>query len=345
MRIDGFDFLRGLCAITVAIYHMLSWSGTAHLHSWGLFGVYIFFVLSGASMVVAYRDRFANGLAPSQFLLLRFARLAPLFLLVVAMKMVIRPDHDNIVQNASLLFGLGNPGANSLVIGGWSVGIEFVYYLMFPLLLSLSQSRGRWWIALLIAVVQVAFVNEVLAAVTLEKAWVAYTQPLAFIAYFYVGCLIGSRVLDGNISKKSEPLFAAVFITILMASDSSAATTLTGVRGLLLCLLALLAVHFAAGLTVPRRLAGFLGEISYGTYLFHPFAYFAIIKLGAPIAVTIAASLVVSAACAYVSFRLYELKVRDWIKRRWSSGSIGAVAPNPVAAPNTLASRSSERRI
>jgi dTDP-4-amino-4,6-dideoxygalactose transaminase len=40
MRVHGFDLLRGACAIVVALYHMLLWSGVAHLHAWGLYGVY-----------------------------------------------------------------------------------------------------------------------------------------------------------------------------------------------------------------------------------------------------------------------------------------------------------------
>jgi peptidoglycan/LPS O-acetylase OafA/YrhL len=318
MRVNGFDFLRGLCAVIVAMYHMLMWSKTTTLHSWGLYGVYIFFVLSGASLVIAYRDRFARGFAASQFLLFRFARLAPLFLLVLAVKLIVHPTDYNLVQNASMLFGLGNPGANSLVIGGWSIGIEFVYYLMFPLLLSLSQSAWRWWIAGLVSAAQIAFVNQAVGA-SLEASWSTYTQPLAFMAYFYVGCLIGGRVLEGNVSKGSGILFLAVLAAILFGSGPDAAATLTDVRGVLLFLLTLLTVHFAAGLRLPRGLASFMGDISYGTYLFHPFAYFALVKLGAPVIVTIVSSLAISVVCAYASYHVYERRVRDWTQRKVKS--------------------------
>jgi exopolysaccharide production protein ExoZ len=319
MRVTGFDFLRGLCAIVVAVYHMLAWSDTATLYSWGQYGVYIFFVLSGASMVIAYRDRLAAGLPASQFLLFRFARLAPLFLAVLALKLVVRPSDYNLVQNASLLFGLGNPGANSLVTGGWSIGIEFAFYLMFPLLLSLAQCRVRWWIAVLVAIVQLAFVNQVLATGTLVKTWASYTQPLAFIAYFYIGCLIGGRVLDGNVSKNSGLLFAVVFIAILTGTGPDDAAALTGLRGVALFLLTLLAVHFAAGLTISSALAKPLGEISYGTYLLHPLAYLALAKLGAPAAITIPSALLASMAAAYVSYHLYEARVLGWVKKKAST--------------------------
>jgi peptidoglycan/LPS O-acetylase OafA/YrhL len=283
-----------------------------------LYGVYIYLVKSGASLVIAYRYRFARGFAASQFLLFRFARLAPLFLLVLAVKLIVHPTDYNLVQNASMLFGLGNPGANSLVIGGWSIGIEFVYYLMFPLLLSLSQSAWRWWIAGLVSAAQIAFVNQAVGA-SLEASWSTYTQPLAFMAYFYVGCLIGSRVLEGNVSKGSGILFLAVLAAILFGSGPDAAATLTDVRGVLLFLLTLLTVHFAAGLRLPRGLASFMGDISYGTYLFHPFAYFALVKLGAPVIVTIASSLAISVVCAYASYHVYERRVRDWTQRKVKS--------------------------
>jgi exopolysaccharide production protein ExoZ len=321
-RIHGFDFLRGICAIVVAVYHMLHWSDIANLHAWALFGVYIFFVLSGASLVLAYRDRFDRGFPASTFLALRVARIAPLFVLTVTAYLAMNwPPSWNYaltsIINVPLLFGMGNPGLTSQVTGGWSLGIEFVFYLMFPLMLSVAACSGRLWIALLLAVSQLVFINVVLDGKTLESAWSAYTQPLAFVAYFYSGCLIGLAVLDGV--RPHRLLFAVTLLGILAGSGATAAETLTGLRGMVLFSLAIAVVYFSAGLTFGawrRGIAAFLGDTSYGVYLLHPLVFLVVRKLGLPTPYAIAVTLVATLAAAYASHRLYEEPIRNWAKHR-----------------------------
>ena len=75
-RVAGFDLLRGICALAVAAYHVLSWKDEAQFYTWGTYGVYIFFALSGASMVVAYGSKFSRGYPASRFLVLRLVRLS-----------------------------------------------------------------------------------------------------------------------------------------------------------------------------------------------------------------------------------------------------------------------------
>jgi exopolysaccharide production protein ExoZ len=315
-KIIGFDLLRGLCALAVAVYHLLYWSNVAELHSWGQYGVYIFFVLSGASMVVAYRDKFSAGFPASTFLGLRFARLAPLYMVV----MVVYGFHAVITQtwgvewvakavlNSTFLFGLGNPGDNARVLGGWSLGIEFVFYLIFPAMLCFRQL----WVAVLLAVSQLVFVNLVVYGNSLEAVWGSYTQPLSFIAYFYFGCLIGHHTLDGN-SKPGWPMWIC-FAAILMGSGPSPADTLTGLRGATLFALSIAVVYFAASVRFNERIASFLGDTSYGVYLLHPFG-FAAVKNFLPLAVAIPVSLVLTMVLAKVSFEVYESKIRNWAKR------------------------------
>ena len=84
-RVLGWDLLRGLCALVVALYHLLLWQDVAALHSFGSYGVYLFFLLSGASLAYTYADRFEQGrFAFREFLWVRYMRLAPLYLALMA---------------------------------------------------------------------------------------------------------------------------------------------------------------------------------------------------------------------------------------------------------------------
>jgi peptidoglycan/LPS O-acetylase OafA/YrhL len=324
MRIYGFDLLRGLCAITVALYHMLRWLDIADFHTWGLFGVYIFFALSGASLVVGYRDYFARGLPASQFLAMRFARLAPLYVLVVLLSAY--PLFHNIVGarigllNATLLFGLGNAGATSLAAGGWSLGIEFAFYLMFPVLLSLAISPAGLWIGGVVALAQVAFVHLVVGGATdLATAWQAYTQPLAFIGYFYLGCVVGHAYLEGRVARVTPLAFCAVMVLILVSSGDTARHTLTGRGGVGLFALSVAAVYLASGLrlgSLMTKTAAFLGNASYGVYLLHPLVYKAVAQLKLTASLTMLLTLGVTLALAHASYQFYESPIRSLARRR-----------------------------
>ncbi|MEY2801078.1 MAG: hypothetical protein RL513_662, partial [Pseudomonadota bacterium] len=46
-RVLGWDILRGLCAMSVMVYHLLYWQDLATVSTLGTYGVYLFFILSG----------------------------------------------------------------------------------------------------------------------------------------------------------------------------------------------------------------------------------------------------------------------------------------------------------
>lgn len=132
-RIYGLELLRGLCALFVAIYHCMLWGNLAHLHSCGI---------SGAVLYHSYHAKIGRTVSFDGFLLRRFARLAPLYALctvVVAIGLMKYPSWRHLL-NISLLFGFANPGQTSTVTGGWSLGIEFVLYTIFPLLLAFTTT-------------------------------------------------------------------------------------------------------------------------------------------------------------------------------------------------------------
>ena len=330
-RVLGFDLLRGLCALIVATYHMLYWTKTAHFYSWGLYGVYIFFVLSGASLVVAYRARFQHGLPLPRFIFLRYSRLFPLYfsvLLLYALYAMHGGRFDSnyaikVLLNATFLFGLANPGDTSLVGGGWSLGIEFVFYLVFPLLLALAFSSQYRLVAMLLLVAQMTFVNLVLSGQDLMTQWVAYTQPLSFIAYFFFGCLVGRYYLEGKIRKSGLHLvgFIAFLGALLAVSGTSYTDVLVGYTGVLLTLAAIGSTYFASGLIINgtmKHVARVLGDLSYGLYLLHPVVWtvFARAFEGMNTAILIAISILASSVLALLIDRYIERPFRALAKRK-----------------------------
>jgi peptidoglycan/LPS O-acetylase OafA/YrhL len=106
-----------------------------------------------------------------------------------------RTDPTRLGLNLTGLFGFVNPAVTSHVDGGWSIGIEVVFYFLFPLLTSLST---RMLVALTVAAyaVRVIWVTAVTpAGATIHEVWVPYTQMPSFMVFFLLG-LVLARVGD-----------------------------------------------------------------------------------------------------------------------------------------------------
>lgn len=302
-RMHALDLLRGACSIGVAAYHLLNWQSVTKLDAIGLYAVYVFFVLSGASITFAYMPKLRTLNDLGSFIALRFVRLAPLYVTVLALAMAYRLvalDDEalalkltSVTANLTMLFGLGNPGATALVIGGWSLGIEFLFYLLFPFfLLTLSfvvssPAKLAVWLGIAFAL-QMSFVHGVLEfgkADFSEKVF-EYTQFAAFLAYFAGGCAVGAWLRSG--SRKPWPAWVWIPAVLLLCGlfhtgEHSQSTLLTGWQGGVRAAVTVLLVAVWSRLPVcgvMRPVATRLGDASYGLYLLHPLAFHAMALLG-----------------------------------------------------------------
>ena len=330
-RIAGFDILRGLCAIGVALRHVTGNLVENHTGFPGsnlsLYTVYIFFVLSGASLFVAYSHRLASERDILNFMANRLLRIVPLYALVLGFYAIYSFFMHGVsigyiaeaFLNVTLLFGLGNPGASLLVVGGWSLGIEFAFYLMFPILSAVTKTR-YWWVFLVVLfVAQRIFIELLFRSHGLSSTgWVLYSQPLSFIGYFFAGCCIGRVALHRFTSRNVAPyLFAlaASLIVLVFYQPPTDVASLVGPAGIVLTLVSCGAVYFASFLVSPgawRRLSTILGDSSYGVYLMHVPVMFVLKERisDLPLFISIPLILGVTIALAIISNRFFEMPIR-----------------------------------
>jgi peptidoglycan/LPS O-acetylase OafA/YrhL len=294
-RVYGFDLLRGICAVAVAYYHILGWLGMTHLklYNLGLYGVYIFFVLSGSSIYIAYVQKFLNGYDFRKFLGLRLFRLVPLFMIVVLIGPLI--DYGNFERydavffqkaflNITFAFSMGNPGEISLATGGWSLGVEFLFYLLFPAIISFVAVSMTSGLALYLSlfVFQLVYVHYQVVGPEGFSSWSDYVQFSSFASYFVAGCIIGRGLLKSDfLNSRAVNLIAWASFFLLLAAiyysnGPSVELSLTGLRGLILPLTCV-ALAWVAGFLVfcgwAKKLANYLGNTSYGMYLLHPLVF------------------------------------------------------------------------
>ncbi len=300
-RVLGWDLLRGLCAFAVAAYHLMYWQDVASIHTLGSYGVYLFFILSGASLAYSYVDDIESGrFSTLNFLWVRYLRLAPLYLVLMAVALPWKLLKDGAslslattyLLNATFLFGFFNPSMNAVLVGGWSLGIEAIFYLLFPLLML---GFRRWWLAsILFFALLVVQAGWIYGSFTAVGGYVQnpshYFQAPAFAAYFMGGCILGvlkrRRLLEqfGN-SFAAFVVLLSGFALLVLVNPALAGDEIVGWRGFVLSSVCFLMVYVATKLRVPSRLqkiSGYFGDATYGLYLLHPVLYFGLVLIAFP---------------------------------------------------------------
>lgn len=79
VRFRNLDALRGLCAVTVMLFHCDGLFTQGEIFCHGFLSVDVFFILSGFVLAHTYEDRLRTGLSASAFTRLRLKRLAPVY--------------------------------------------------------------------------------------------------------------------------------------------------------------------------------------------------------------------------------------------------------------------------
>lgn len=142
------DSWRGIAAMIVALYHI---NAPSHIGKWTLivqggFFIFFFFVLSGFLMACKYEERISSRLDFARFMVLRFGRLFPLHLFVLAAFMAWYyfvfgtpfADHKPMDLGVSifLMGGLGIGEGFGWNPPSWSISTEFYTYVLFGALVD-----------------------------------------------------------------------------------------------------------------------------------------------------------------------------------------------------------------
>ncbi|UJB18168.1 MULTISPECIES: acyltransferase family protein [Lysobacter] len=341
-RLPQLDALRGLAALYVVLYHVMAMpdpdlqvpAAALPIVGMGGSGVVLFFVMSAFSLCMTWPRHVASGLPLRSFYLSRLFRIAPLLLVLLAV-MVLRDQlrqparygASEIGWNLSMLFGLSPQWQAGIVMGSWTIGVEMLFYAVFPLLAL--RVRGL--------PVQLA----VLAASYALALWAAHgwPAPLDFLGngyglltqmpIFVLGCVIfrlwqrwreiaPQRRQTLGLGLLAIGLFgtAALFYRWLPSNAWVTDWHLSALGyGLILLGLLLTTQRWAVGLLV-NRVTCFLGTISYSLYLVHPFLVsrlygvfarlYAALPEGAAYLACAALSLGLSVVAAWATYRWVE---------------------------------------
>jgi peptidoglycan/LPS O-acetylase OafA/YrhL len=379
-RLDGVDVLRGLAIFFVVLNHVhmrLAIAGIPYVSDtykpligclvWnGQFGVQIFFAVSGFLITSTSLRRWGvlSNLSLRDFYLLRIARIVPMLLALLGVLTALHyanvspfvvPEKSGGIGRA-LLAALtlhvnllqahrGWLPANWGVL--WSLSVEELFYLFFPLLARFLGRTKVFSVVLLGFVALGPFARTIFAhgnEIWEEQSYLGGMDAIA------LGCLTALLVCRVRWSRTTLRVMAFAGATLIVS-------VLVGLRlvyvplitkpGLDMTIIALgtCMVMIAAAQTQwkgPRWLTPLLrlGRCSYEVYLTHMFVvflFFAIfVKLGSPIwsvPLLFVVTVAVAAATGNLLARFFSEPLNRRLRERWNGGrrEVGSISDSPEA--------------
>lgn len=324
MKIIGIQYLRGIAAMLVVLFHipgdLTPYPALFHASNLGPVGVDIFFVISGFVMAVST----SKPIRAVEFMRHRIVRVVPLywfFTAVMACAALAAPrlfpstvvTLESVVQ--SLLFiPHVNPGHEGaiwpLLPPGWTLNYEMFFYLVFAVMIAVGLGRKLWPFIVVFGVLALCGVfydgdNPII---------LTYTAPL--LLEFVFGVVIGHAFLRGLFEQRLWLgwLIVPALVAIVLAGeqDNHAFRFLFwGVPAALL-----VAGTLALEPLIRQRsvtLLQMLGDASYSIYLSHIFTvgisglvWNRIPQNGTTVIIHVLLALVLSAAVGWIVHRLIE---------------------------------------
>ena len=318
-RLDGIDLLRGLAILFVLMNHVnmrllgakvpytkflpaqlvyfLVWNGQL--------GVQMFFAVSGFLITSISLRRWAPlaKIRVLDFYLLRFARIAPLLLLLLAILsgLDLAHVHNYVVTArtgglgrallAALTFRINVLEARTWYLPGnwdilWSLSVEEMFYLFFPLVCRVF-GRGKLFICILLAFVVLGPFGRTVFAHG-NEIWQEYSY-LGGMEGIALGCLTALIVSRARFSRNVIWILGSCGAAIVIFSlifSWQVSRGWPGRTGLNLTILGLGTCMFIAAAAqtqwrAPRVLTPLLkiGQYSYEVYLTHMFVVFGLFGL------------------------------------------------------------------
>lgn len=379
-RVSEFDALRGLAAVAVILFHLQNQPGTwTHF---GFTGVHLFLILSGYLITgIILRHAGSPGFLRA-FFARRALRIWPIYYLTIAFLVIYQryfyfnppslsglPYYLTFTQYLWSYPGLANvlPHPRGVTIHGfdqsWTLALEEQFYLLWPLAILLCGRR---------------MIVPMIAAIVALGVWVKtqsgpdgnFSWLLPYVAgSFAMGGLIALILRDPAQVKRCRPLLSLGFLlsgaagfAYVYAYYGPYAGTLPSFWSpeyapywhsfqnyafytLHFGIVGFVAVNAGAWFLAPLRMKElvYLGEISYGLYLYHVPVYWLVNNAGRhnatndPWTVWVA-KIAITFVVATLSYRYIErpiLRLKKYFPYGSEVEADGAVEAQPEAAPRS----------
>lgn len=283
-KIINIQALRGIAALLVVCFHLIPLeekygageSVLPGIFKHGMFGVDLFFVISGFIMTSITRGQFQSASNASEFLYHRASRIYPTYWFYSALVLIIfliRPEWVNSAQgnqvNILSSFLLWPESTLPLINVGWTLIHEVYFYIVFSVLLVFLPEK-RLGLALLLWAVAVVAADFSMATNNPVLNLVAHPLTLEFIAGCFLAILFHKDTgWKFTVFLAISSAIVFVILTGLNKSEIPSDWWRVGIYGVpAAAILYCLVVAERENIVLNRYLAK-LGDASYSIYLVH----------------------------------------------------------------------------
>lgn len=287
-RLYNLDYLRGLAAFSIMLYHLSTWnfgsySGKSVLGRVGIYGVSIFYILSGLTLYYVYYNKMSPTLSEiGDFFKKRILRIFPLLWLVTVASLVIQrklPHLSDLLLNFTGLFGFIK-WDTYFSTGVWSIGNELVFYVFFPFFVFFHKKMRPvfWFFCVLIFTLFFYFTFFKFShEMSWQSQWKVYINPLNQVYLFLSGFLVGVFLNTVNIKNRilEVLLILSALLFVFIPSGDNVISIVSGWLRIVFytCCILICISFYKLKFSLPSFLhkpLTLLGEASYSVYLLHP---------------------------------------------------------------------------
>ena len=296
-KLSGLHGLRAIAAISVVFFHLKSIAGLSlpqplnQIIEHFYLSVQLFFVLSAFSL---YHSHTTSQQTTLNYICKRYFRIAPLFYTMIAFQIwrVGMPDIKTLFFNLIFIFNLIPGFESSINWAGWSVGVEFLFYILLPAIFWVDSKNIKVYffaVLLLISIIISAIIWQVSNIPSLKlPPNFAYFSIFANLAPFSAGLLaykIFTRFHLQQWKSMDWIFFAGLFFLFLAIAYFDLLNLHAHVPGLYFSfwgitfsILCLWQSIYPSGL-LKSAVIQWLADRSFSIYLLHP----VVIEYGKPI--------------------------------------------------------------
>jgi peptidoglycan/LPS O-acetylase OafA/YrhL len=203
-------------------------------------GVQLFFIASALTLCLSYSSRFNEKNRVMAFYLRRFFRIAPLYYLAIPLYCALLAVKEryllgsfvsvdtysfkNIAANVLFVHDFIPSAQNNIVPGGWSIGVEMAFYLVFPVLFAVFRRFAFDAPLMLLAICASVVLNFTLVqylGYPMENGGFIYYLFSNQLAVFVLGMLAYKIIRDKNRDDNRLLVLSAsasTFVVFLLAS-------------------------------------------------------------------------------------------------------------------------------
>lgn len=170
-RYDALDGVRVLAMTGILVMHVLAnlsyRDELATLYSYIMyFGRFtsLFMMVSAFSVSCGYYKKIQSGFSNiEKFYSKRYAKILPFFAFITLIDVLLSFSKESIFEgfaNITLVFGLIPHESISVIGVGWTLGVIFVFYLLYPFVVYLMKNRIRFCLAYIATLIYAFVVND-----------------------------------------------------------------------------------------------------------------------------------------------------------------------------------------